>query len=413
MDVKPGFKRTELGVLPYDWQVFDFVSFGKVIDGDRGIHYPGADDLRESGFCLFLNAGNVTKTGFKFDDCQFVSREKDRQLNKGKLIRGDVILTTRGTIGNFAYYGPAVPFENIRINSGMVVLRNSSTEVLNSYQYLALRSGAVKSQLERLSFGSAQPQLTVKGIGTLKIPLPPTKAEQESIAEALSDADAFIDSLEQLIAKKRQIKQGAMQELLTGKRRLPGFARSDGHKHTELGVIPEDWDVTKLTKICSMKSGETITSARIDSFSEYPCYGGNGLRGFTARYTHKGRFALVGRQGALCGNVLGAEGQFFASEHAIVVTASTQTGIGWLTIALREMRLNQYSESSAQPGLSVSKLLQLSVVCPSTKDEQEAIADVLANMDAELAALTTKLAKARQIKQGMMQELLTGRIRLV
>jgi type I restriction enzyme, S subunit len=143
MDVNPGFKRTELGVLPHDWQVLNFVSFGEVIDGDRGIHYPGGDDFQDSGYCLFLNAGNVTKTGFRFDDCQFVSREKDRQLNKGKLIRGDVILTTRGTIGNFAYYGSAVPFEHVRINSGMVVLRNSSPEVFTSYEYLVLRQKSI------------------------------------------------------------------------------------------------------------------------------------------------------------------------------------------------------------------------------------------------------------------------------
>jgi len=93
-----------------------------------------------------------------------------------------------------------------------------------------------------------------------------------------------------------------------------------GYKQTEVGVIPEDWEAAKLASVCSMKSGEGITSASIDQFSEYPCYGGDGLRGFTTRFTHDGRYALIGRQGALCGNVLGVEGKLFASEHAIVVT---------------------------------------------------------------------------------------------
>jgi type I restriction enzyme S subunit len=106
------------------------------------------------------------------------------------------------------------------------------------------------------------------------------------------------------------------------------------------------------------------------------------------------------------------EGKLFASEHAIVVTASPRTDIHWLTFLLGELRLNQYSESSAQPGLSVSKLLSLDVVRPPTKAEQEAIAAILSDMDADTAVLEAKLAKARQIKQGMMQELLTGRIRL-
>jgi type I restriction enzyme, S subunit len=162
-----------------------------------------------------------------------------------------------------------------------------------------------------------------------------------------------------------------------------------------------------------MKSGEGITSAKIDQFSEFPCYGGNGLRGFTSSFTHDGSYALVGRQGALCGNVVGVTGKFFASEHAVVVTASPSTDICWLTLALEKMRLNQYSESSAQPGLSVSKLLKLEVGHPSTKAEQEKIATTIADMNSEIATLEVKLAKARNLKQGMIQELLTGRIRLV
>src|SRR6266404_6300455 len=141
------------------------------------------------------------------------------------------------------------------------------------------------------------------------------------------------------------------------------------YKQTELGMIPDDWEVKKLAAICSMKSGEGITSAAIDQFSKYPCYGGNGLRGFTSRFTHDGSYALIGRQGALCGNVYRVQGQFFASEHAIVVTASANTDIRWLTYMVGRMNLNQYSESSAQPGLSVSKILNLNLAAPPTKEE--------------------------------------------
>jgi len=185
-----------------------------------------------------------------------------------------------------------------------------------------------------------------------------------------------------------------------------------GYKQTEAGLIPKDWEVAKVAAVCSMKSGEGITSASIDQFSEYPCYGGNGLRGFTTRFTHEGRYALIGRQGALCGNVLGVEGKLFASEHAIVVTASARTDIRWLTFVLGAMRLNQYSESSAQPGLSVSKLLSLDVARPPTKAEQEAIAGALSDADALIESLEQLLAKKRNLKQGAMQELLTGKKRL-
>jgi type I restriction enzyme S subunit len=162
-----------------------------------------------------------------------------------------------------------------------------------------------------------------------------------------------------------------------------------------------------------MKSGEGITSANIDQFSKYPCFGGNGLRGYATSFTHDGSYALVGRQGALCGNVCVVEGQFFASEHAIVVTSSADTDIRWLTSILGRMNLNQYSESSAQPGLSVSKILKLEITAPPTKAEQTAIAEVLTEMDAELAGLEQRREKTRALKQAMMQELLTGKTRLL
>ncbi len=185
-----------------------------------------------------------------------------------------------------------------------------------------------------------------------------------------------------------------------------------GYKQTDVGVIPEEWNAAHLAAVCAMKSGAGITSANIDTFSQYPCYGGNGLRGYTSRFTHAGSYALIGRQGALCGNVLGVEGTFFASEHAIVVTAFPQTDIRWLTYMLGEMRLNQYSESSAQPGLSVAKLLNLDLAVPSTKAEQRAIAEALSDVDALLGALDRLIAKKRDIKRATMQQLLTGQTRL-
>ncbi len=185
-----------------------------------------------------------------------------------------------------------------------------------------------------------------------------------------------------------------------------------GYKQTEVGVIPEDWEIKRLFSVCSMKSGEGITSADIDEYSPFPCYGGNGLRGYTKRYTHDGSYALIGRQGALCGNVLGLAGQFFASEHAVVVTPFPQTDICWLKFVLRNMNLNQYSESSAQPGLSVSKLSDLPLAFPPTLAEQEAISTTLSDTDALIESMEQLIAKKRQIKQGAMQELLTGKRRL-
>lgn len=235
-------------------------------------------------------------------------------------------------------------------------------------------------------------------IARMAIPLPPRR-EQDEIVKALKEADGLIVALEQFIEKKRLVKQGAMQELLSGRRRLPGFSG--------------DWATKSLGDLCHMKSGEGITSARISRSGEFPCYGGNGLRGYTRTYTHNGQYTLIGRVGALCGNIITVQGKFFASEHAIVASASDAVDNLWLSYRLATMQLGKYSEASAQPVLTVSKLKKLELEVPLDKNEQQAIADVLSNMNAELAATEVRLEKARQIKQGMMQELLNGRVRLV
>ncbi|HNX77229.1 MAG TPA: restriction endonuclease subunit S [Candidatus Rifleibacterium sp.] len=186
-----------------------------------------------------------------------------------------------------------------------------------------------------------------------------------------------------------------------------------GYKRTEIGIIPEDWDIYKLSELVNMKSGVSITSKHSSLDGKYPCYGGNGLRGYTDQFTHSGRFALIGRQGALCGNVQFVSGDFFASEHAIVVTSKANTQIKLLYYVLIELNLNQYSESSAQPGLSVAKILDLPLPYSANLAEQTAIATIITGMETEIEALEARLAKYKQIKQGMMQTLLTGKIRLL
>ena len=245
----------------------------------------------------------------------------------------------------------------------------------------------------------------------------PTFKEQCIIANALSDTDALLSELEKLITKKQAIKTATMQQLLTGRTRLPQFANHPdgsrkGYKQSELGEIPEDWESLPLGSLCVLKSGLSITSKDISESGFYRCYGGNGLRGYTSNFTHEGEFVLIGRQGALCGNIQCVTGRFFASEHALVCAPAKSVNAKWLAIYLERMNLNQYSESSAQPGLSAEKLRVLGLIAPYL-EEQTAIATILSDMDEEIQALEQRLNKTRQIKQGMMQELLTGRTRLL
>ena len=158
-----------------------------IIDGDRGKNYPKQDDFSDTGYCLFLNAKNVTATGFSFENRMFITKEKDNALHNGKLERGDVVLTTRGTLGNLAFYDDSVPFENVRINSGMVILRmNKSvmTEVFFMEQF-KLQLQSIKG---KIASGSAQPQLPISTMNKIRILLAPM-ALQEQFAAFVEQTD--------------------------------------------------------------------------------------------------------------------------------------------------------------------------------------------------------------------------------
>ena len=142
-----------------------------------------------------------------------------------------------------------------------------------------------------------------------------------------------------------------------------------------LGDVPEHWDVKPLKHVASIKSGEGITYEFIDVTGDYPVYGGNGIRGYTTAYTHDGDFVLIGRQGALCGNVHLATGRFWASEHCAVATPRN-VPVHWLAYLVEMLDLRQFSETAAQPGLAVERVLRLRVPCPP-KEEQRAISRFL------------------------------------
>jgi type I restriction enzyme S subunit len=400
-------------LFPEDWNVVDYVSFGRVIDGDRGVHYPKAADLRRHGYCLFLNAGNVTREGFRFDDCQFISAAKDGQLNKGKLTRGDVVLTTRGTVGNLAYFSDEVRYNNLRINSGMVILRSISSSVANDYQFYALRSRSVESQIERLSFGSAQPRLTVKRISTLKILLPPTRAEQKAIAEALSDAHGAVDSLERLIAKKRRIKEGAMHELLTGNKRLLGFSGEWQSRAFGDIALPRQERIdprrTEVQEFCiELEHIEPATGRLLGHSIAGPASSlksvfkkDDVLFGKLRAYLRK---QWLAQRDGVCSTeiwVLVAHGRLVTPRFLYQVVKTDR---------FVEIASSAYGTHMPRSDWNVVKAYQVRL--PSIQ-EQTAITSILDDMDSEIAALQSKLAKARQLEEGMAQELLPGRIRLV
>ncbi|MBO1519397.1 restriction endonuclease subunit S [Oceanisphaera pacifica] len=214
------FKDSPVGRIPSNWEVGAIDSFGvDILDGDRGKEYPKEKDFYPFEHCLFLSAKNVTKKGFAFTTLSFITKEKDELLRKGKLTRGDIVITTRGTVGNIAFYNDEAPFDHIRINSGMAIIRNKSEALDSQFLHLLMNSPMVSEQVELLAFGSAQPQLTIGIIKGLNIPKPCID-EQKAIASAVSSVTKRLQLATKKLALLESAKKALMQDLLTGKVRV-------------------------------------------------------------------------------------------------------------------------------------------------------------------------------------------------
>ncbi|WP_321308186.1 restriction endonuclease subunit S [Marinifilum fragile] len=157
--------------IPEGWDVGNIESICDLIDGDRGKNYPSQEDFSNSGHCLFLNAGNVTKSGFNFSTTSFITKTKDELLRKGKLVRKDIVLTTRGTVGNIAYFSDEIEYSELRINSGMILIRAKNL-AHTLYIYSWMRSDEMKQHIVNYMSGSAQPQLPIKDIKKIPVLIP-------------------------------------------------------------------------------------------------------------------------------------------------------------------------------------------------------------------------------------------------
>lgn len=209
------FKETKIGQIPEEWGVVSIRNSSiKLIDGDRGANYPKQENFSPEGHCLFLSAKNVSKNGFIFDEVSFISEEKDKALRKGKLERGDIILTSRGTVGNVAYYDERIPFNNIRINSGMLIVRHGEQfDPVFLYRYFS--SPQMEAKYSSMGSGSAQPQLPVGSLEQVEVPLIPIK-EQKEIANIISAVNEKILINKKLKEKLIMLKKGLMRDLLSG-----------------------------------------------------------------------------------------------------------------------------------------------------------------------------------------------------
>jgi len=178
----------------------------QLVDGDRGKNYPKQADFKESSYCLFLSAKNVTTTGFQFSEQVYINKEADELLRAGKLNRGDIVVTTRGTIGNIAFYDETIPFDNIRINSGMIIFRSNEDIWNRRLLYFLLTSDFVQQQIVSLTSGSAVPQLPARDLKKFVLPKIPLDV-QSQIAEVIGSVSDKIELNRQINQTLEQIAQ--------------------------------------------------------------------------------------------------------------------------------------------------------------------------------------------------------------
>jgi len=408
MELRRGYKKTEVGVIPEEWDSVPMVAITTHI-GD-GLH--GTPVYSPNGVYFFINGNNlqdgkivVTGDTKAVEHSEFIKHRKP-------LTDRSILMSINGTIGNLALFDG----EEIVLGKSTAYL-NVKQKISKPFFYHALQTQIVKRQFFDGLTGSTIGNLGLSTIRSTQVPLPPTEAEQRAIATALSDVDALLAKLDQFIAKKRDIKQAAMQQLLTGKKRLPGFSG--------------EWEVKRLGDVL-----EKIVGGGTPSRSN-PNYWGNEIPWVTVK-----DFATFHPRQAQ--EFITMEGLKQSASHLIpagTLITSTRMALGKAVIYDVDVSINQDLKALfPKPNMSVhylyywfehkAKMISelgsgstvMGISLPDLKavefllaplPEQTAIAAVLSDMDAEIAALEARRDKTRDLKQGMMQELLTGRIRLV
>ncbi|HML53119.1 MAG TPA: restriction endonuclease subunit S [Solidesulfovibrio magneticus] len=433
MEVKPGYKMTEVGVIPEDWEA---TKLGRCSTFKTG---PFGSALHQSDYVYdgvpVVNPMQILDGTLVPTSHMSVAEQAARRLTDFRICFGDIVIGRRGEMGRCAYVLPQQ--DGWLCGTGSMIIRVSRSVDARFIQRL-LASAPIIAAIENTSVGSTMINLNQSTLENLVIPLPPTKAEQEAIASALSDVDVLIESLEQLIAKKRNIKQGAMQELLTGKRRLPGFQQKAGFKDSEVGLIPEDWELCSLSEFSAfITKGSTPTTYGFGwestgvLFLRSECVSEHGLDLSQSMFISEDAHSSLRRSSVKHGDILvtitGNVGRvvlFDLYEDANINQHIARVRIVssdicdsfvyyFLSLPLSKKRFNSILTGQAYPQISLKQVRDTQIPLPSTKAEQEAIAVILSDMDADITSFEVKLSKARHLKQAMMQELLTGRIRLV
>ncbi|WML90814.1 restriction endonuclease subunit S [Thiothrix lacustris] len=418
--IPAGYKQTEVGIIPEDWGV---ESLGAIAQIERGkfTARPRNDPKYYGGHIPFIQTGDVANSNGLITCFSQTLNEKGLKVSK-VFPAGTLFFTIAANIGDIGFSD----FDTACPDSLVAIMPNQK---INKF-WLAQELKTRKRSFESLATHNAQMNINLEKLKPYLLPIPRIE-EQTAIATVLSDVDALIASLNAQIAKKRDIKTATMQQLLTGKQRLTGFGEGKSMKSSELGEIPEDWEVVPLSGMVDIRDGThaspkyktegipLVTSknlvGRIIDLSNASLISTEDADEINKRSkVHKGDI-LMSMIGTIGSAILVKDEPDFCIKNIALFKPKRING-QYLFCLMQSPFFQSYIadrlDGGIQKFISLSVLRTLLIIHPPI-DEQEAIAGVLSAMDEEIAALEQRLAKTKAMKQGMMQELLTGRTRLV
>ena len=395
----------------------------EIIDGDRGKNYPKQDEFYPQGYCLFLNTGNVTKEGLIFEENQFIMKEKDEALRNGKLKRGDIVYTTRGTVGNAGYYNSSVPYENVRINSGMVILRSNGEIVDARFLYQILKSEYYRPYFKQYCTGSAQPQLPIKNFSQIYLNVPDIKT-QHRIADILSVYDNLIENNQKQIKLLEEAAQRLYKEWFVD-------LRFPGHENTKIvDGVPEGWQYEKLGDLVKTTSGGTPSRRK----SEYYVNGNirwiktkelndrfifeteehiteDAVKNSSAKVLPEGAL-IVAMYGATIGKI-GITAAEMACNQACCAFISFDDMISkeylycWL-MDNREYLVSQ-GKGAAQSNLSQEMIRNFSLLCPDKKVIKN-FTEIVTTMLENKRVLENKILMLSKARDDLLPKLMSGEV---
>ncbi|BCL81430.1 restriction endonuclease subunit S [Ktedonobacteria bacterium brp13] len=434
---KQGYKRMELGDIPEDWRPTPLGSLSAFITKGATPTTYGFRWVNDG--VLFLRSECVSEQGLDLSQSMFITAEAHNMLKRGEVHAGDILVTITGNVGRVISLSNDFGVANI--NQHIARIRIIDSDVVAGYVFHFLSQPSIRKYYNSITTGQAYPQISLKQVRDTRIPIPPTTSEQQAIATALSDVDALITSLDKLIAKKRDIKQTTMQRLLTGKTRLPGFGDELKlrYKQTEIGFIPEDWEPRPLGLISAfITKGATPTTYGFSwandgvLFLRSECVSEQGLDLTQSMFITSEAHNILKRGEVHAGDILmtitGNVGRVIylgngfsianINQHiARIRITDSSIDANYVFHFLSQPALRKYYNSittgQAYPQISLKQVRDTRIPIPPTKSEQQAIANVLSDMDAEITALEHRRKKTHMLKHAMMQELLTGKTRLI